>query len=272
MPILLQLLPAALYALLAVHFFRSRWLKPDLQSMQGLQPWERSALALALVVHAWVLREQIFPAEAMHFGFGSALSVMCWLALVFYWIESFNARLEGLQSLALPLAAGASALPAFWPAQHIVQNASNIAFRLHFLLAMLAYSLFTLAALHAVLMSIAERRLHSARLTRSLIALPPLLTMETLLFRLVLIAFVLLTLTLGSGIVFSEELFGRALPFNHKTIFAFLSWLIFGILLLGRRFRGWRGRVALRWTMGGFIVLLLAYVGTRFVLDLLGRS
>ncbi|MBL8485420.1 MAG: cytochrome c biogenesis protein CcsA [Rhodocyclaceae bacterium] len=272
MPILLQLLPAALYAVLAAHFFHSRWLRPDLQAARGLQPWERVALAAVLLLHAWVLREQILPGNDMHFGFGSALAVMCWLALVFYWIESFNARLEGLQSLALPLAAGASALPAFWPAQHIVHNASNVAFRLHFLLAMMAYSLFTLAALHAVLMSIAERRLHSARLTRSLIALPPLLTMETLLFRLIFIAFVLLTLTLGTGILFSEELFGRALPFNHKTVFAFLSWLIFGILLLGRHFRGWRGRIALRWTMGGFIVLLLAYVGTRFVLDLLGRT
>ena len=96
--------------------------------------------------------------------------------------------------------------------------------------------------------------------------------MERLLFRLIHIAFVLLTLTLISGIFFSEALFGKALTFNHKTVFAIVSWLIFAALLLGRHLRGWRGKVALRWTLSGFVALLLAYVGTRFVLEvILGR-
>jgi ABC-type uncharacterized transport system permease subunit len=97
--------------------------------------------------------------------------------------------------------------------------------------------------------------------------------MEALLFRLIHVAFVLLTLTLASGILFSETLFGKALPFNHKTIFAILSWLIFAALLTGRHLRGWRGRVALRWTLAGFGTLLLAYIGSRFVLEvILGRG
>lgn len=97
--------------------------------------------------------------------------------------------------------------------------------------------------------------------------------METLLFRLIHVAFVLLTLTLASGILFSETLFGKALSFNHKTVFAILSWLIFAALLAGRHLRGWRGRKALHWTLAGFVTLMLAYVGSRFVLEvLLGRS
>ncbi len=97
--------------------------------------------------------------------------------------------------------------------------------------------------------------------------------METLLFRLITVAFVLLTATLATGVLFSETLFGKAFPLNHKTFFALASWLLFGVLLLGRHLRGWRGRVALRWTMGGFLTLLLAYVGTRFVFEvLLGRA
>src|SRR6185436_1151122 len=106
-----------------------------------------------------------------------------------------------------------------------------------------------------------------------LIALPPLLTLEQLLFRLIGAAFVLLTLTLATGIAYSETLFGRALRFDHKTVFAVLSWLTFGGLLAGRWLHGWRGRTALRWTLTGFVLLILAYVGSRFVLEvILGRT
>jgi ABC-type uncharacterized transport system permease subunit len=97
--------------------------------------------------------------------------------------------------------------------------------------------------------------------------------METLLFRIIGAGFLLLTLTLASGIVFSEELFGKAMRFNHKTVFGILSWLIFGALLGGRTLYGWRGRIAVRWTLTGFVVLVLAYFGSKFVLEVvLGRG
>jgi ABC-type uncharacterized transport system permease subunit len=272
--ILLHVLAAALYAGLALHFWRSRWRGPALdQPVAGLAGWERAWLLAALAMHGVTLAQEIFPDNAMRFGFAVALSLILWLALALYWIESFYARMEGLQMLGLPLAAVCVLLPAALPGQHLLANADSPAFRLHFLMAMLAYSLFTLAALHAVLMAVAEKRLHRGRLTPLFAGLPPLLTMEALLFRLIHVAFVLLTLTLASGILFSETLFGKALPFNHKTVFAILSWLIFAALLAGRHLRGWRGRVALRWTLAGFGALLLAYVGSRFVLEvILGRG
>jgi ABC-type uncharacterized transport system permease subunit len=99
--------------------------------------------------------------------------------------------------------------------------------------------------------------------------MPPLLTMERLLFRVILAGFAFLTLTLLTGIVFSETLFGRAMKFDHKTVFAVASWFIFAALLAGRYFYGWRGRTALRWTLAGFVALLLAYVGSRFVLEVI---
>jgi len=143
---------------------------------------------------------------------------------------------------------------------------------LHLLLAMLAYSLFTLALLHGLLMAVLERRLHRKE-GATPGALPPLLTLERLLFRLIGAAFLLLTLTLATGFAFSETLFGRAMRLDHKTVFGLLSWLTFGLLLAGRQLHGWRGRTALRWTLSGFVLLLLAYVGRRFVLEvLLGRS
>ena len=175
--------------------------------------------------------------------------------------------------LGLPIAAISTLLPLLFTEVHQLPNAESIGFRLHFLVAMLAYSLFTVAALHAVLMAAAERALHQGRLPSLLAGLPPLMTMETLLFRLIQAAFVLLTLTLVSGLLFSESLFGKAFVFNHKTVFAVLSWVIFAALLVGRHFRGWRGKIALRWTLAGFGALLLAYIGSRFVLEvLLGRS
>jgi ABC-type uncharacterized transport system permease subunit len=271
--ILLHVIAAALYAGLAWHFWRTRWRGPVLdQPMAGLAVWERITLLAAISVHGITLAQEVFPGAGMRFGFSAALSLILWLAIALYWIESFYARMDGLQMLGLPLAAVCVMLPAAFPGQHILANAGSAAFRAHFLMAMFAYGLFTLAALHSILMAVAEKRLHRGRLSPLLAGLPPLLTMEALLFRLIHVAFILLTLTLASGIMFSETLFGKALTFNHKTVFAILSWLIFAALLMGRHLRGWRGRVALRWTLAGFGTLLLAYVGSRFVLEvILGR-
>jgi ABC-type uncharacterized transport system permease subunit len=174
--------------------------------------------------------------------------------------------------MVLPLAALAALAPAVFPQLREVANASALGFQLHFLTAMLAYSLFTLAALHAVFMSFAERKLHQRVVSKRLASLPPILTMEALLFHMITLAFCLLTLALASGVMFSEAIFGQAVVFDHKTLFAFASWGIFAALLLGRRVYGWRGRIALRWTLAGFMVLLLAYIGSQFVAEvLLGR-
>lgn len=269
--ILIELLPSALYAALAVWLMRpAAGGKPLAVPTGNLRTM---ALAGALLIHAMVLSRQLFPDGQMQFGAADALAVMTWMALLFYWIESLSSRLDGLHTLALPVAAVCAAIPVIWPDRHAIGNADNLLFRTHFVMAMTAYSLFTLAALHAMLMSAVERSLHRGRLTRLLDNMPPLLVMEGLLFRLITVAFVLLSATLISGIAFSEQVFGKPLTFNHKTFFAILSWLLFGTLLAGRHFRGWRGRLALRWTLGGFFVLLLAYIGTRFVIEVvLGRT
>ncbi|ENO77017.1 cytochrome C assembly protein [Thauera sp. 63] len=228
---------------------------------------ERLVLLVAMLAHGIALHASIFPADQMRFGFGVAVSLMVWLAICFYWVETLYTRLEGLHAVVMPAGALASLLPLFFPGEHVLANATSPAFRAHFVIAMLAYSLFTLAALHAMLMSVAGRQLHNARFSRLLAGLPPLLTMEALLFRLIGIAFILLTMTLISGVAFSETLFGQAFRLEHKTLFAFISWLLFGALLVGRHLWGWRGRVALRWTLAGFIALMLAYVGSRFVIE-----
>jgi len=273
-----HLLAVLLYVGLALHCWRTRWRGATLgRPVEGLSRRERLCLLTALLFHGLALWPTLFP-PAVHgshvigFGFAVALSLILWLAVALYWIESHYARMEGLLVIGLPLAAISVMLPLIFPGQHLLTNIASPTFRIHFLVAMLAYSLFTLAALHAILMAITEQRLHRGHMTPFFAGLPPLLTMEALLFRLIHIAFALLTLTLLSGALFADDLFGQALSFNHKTIFAFLSWLIFAALLVGRHRYGWRGRKALRWTLSGFGVLLLAYVGSRFVIEvLLGR-
>jgi ABC-type uncharacterized transport system permease subunit len=268
-------LTGILYAALAIHLWNTRW---RVAQDKPLTQLERAAILLPLLLHSILLAKGILFGPELRFGFGHALSVMLWLAVALYWVESLFVRLEGMQPLVLGLAALCAPLPAVFPGPMGHTYTHSIEFRLHLVLAMLAYSLFTLAALHALLMALVEQRLHrgarrhggnSDPLTGPLSGLPPLLTLEALLFRIVGMGFILLTLTLATGAVFSETLFGRALQFNHKTLFAVLSWLIFAALLAGRHYRGWRGRIALRWTLTGFVVLLLAYVGSRFVLEVI---
>ena len=237
-----------------------------------MQTWELMAILGAVTLHGIGLYDGLFSAGGMRFSFSFALSLMLWLAVLIYWLEGFHASMDGLQPMVLPLAAVCAALPLAFPQVRVIAHASDWGFKLHFLTAMLAYSLFTLSALHAVFMGIAERKLHHKEVNRRLVSLPPLLTMETVLFRMILIGFSLLTVALVSGVMFSETIFGKAVAFDHKTLFAFASWGIFAALLLGRRAYGWRGRIALRWTLAGFLFLLLAYIGSRFVSEvLLGR-
>jgi len=136
-------------------------------------------------------------------------------------------------------------------------------------LSLLAYCLLFIASLQAVLMSAFEKKLHHGAAAAGMTGMPPLLTLESVLFKLIWAGFILLTLSLGSGILFSEEVFGKAMGLSHKTFFAVLSWLVFGALLAGRMIWGWRGRLAVRWTITGFVMLLLAYVGSKFVLEVL---
>jgi len=255
-----------MYVGLAWHFWNTRWRRRP--SPGALRGWERAAILAPLAVQGWLLYRGIFSHEP-RFGFAQALSVMMFLGVALYWIESLFYAIEGMLPLVLALAALAVPLPAVFPG--LESSAAQIAaaeFKLHLALAMIAYSLSVIALLHAALMAVAERQLHG-KISVFISSLPPLLTLEKLLFRVIGAAFVFLTLTLATGIAFSETLFGRAFSADHKTIFALLSWATFGLLLVGRVLYGWRGRTALRWTLTGFLMLMLAYVGSRFVLEVL---
>ena len=143
---------------------------------------------------------------------------------------------------------------------------------LHVAVALVSYALFLVAAVLALAVMSLEKRLRRRLPDPGTATLPPLLTLEQFLFRLVAVGFALLTLTLASGILFTEQLFGKPFTFTHKSVFSVLGWLTFGALLAGRWRYGWRGRVALRMIIAGTVFVFLAYLGSKFVLEvLLGR-
>ncbi len=230
--------------------------------------------ALGWLLHGTTLAMDVLLPASLRLGFAVMLSATLWISVAAYWLENRNFALDGLRVLVLPCAAIAVVLPAVFPGTVVSLEGKPALFSWHIAIAMLAYSTLTIAAFHAVLMALQESRLHtrspsdqSGWLASILDRLPALLTMERLLFRLIGFGFGLLTLTVFSGVVFSEQLFGQPVKWDHKTIFTMLSWLLFGSLLVGRLWRGWRGKTALSFTLSGFATLLLAYVGSRFVLE-----
>jgi len=225
----------------------------------------------AWLLHAAALWSDVFAHGTVRFGFAQMLSAALWLSVLAYWIENRNFALDGLRRLVMPCAAAVAVLPLAFPGSVTSLHGMAPALGWHVAISILAYSTLTIAAFHAVLMALQESSLHTRsarnRLWGALEQLPALLTMEKLLFRLIWIGFILLTLTVLSGIVFTEQLFGIVLKWDHKTVFTLLSWVLFAALLAGRRWRGWRGKTALRFTLAGFATLVLAYVGSRFVLE-----
>ena len=264
--ILLSLIVSAAYGVLSAYFWRAQGRGQEDALSRGAGG---HLVLIPLILHGYLLTQNVFANGGFNLSMTNALSLIIWLTLLVYWLARFFYPIGGLQALVLPLAAVTVLLPELFPSAHQLENTGLLAFKAHIAAAMLAYSLFTIAMLHAVLISQVEKRLHHANLPRVLQSLPPLLTMETLLFRIIAIGFVLLTLTLASGVGFSEEIFGKAWQFNHKALFGFISWCVFGVLLWGHHFYGWRGRVAVRWTVSGFVFLLLAYLGTKFVVEVL---
>lgn len=231
--------------------------------------FEHTLLGIILLLHAYAVMSPLSEGSMISLGVGRALSVVVWMMLVIYWTCSFFYRVEGLQLFMMPLAMTTLGFALVFPGEHIMHDLGNPAFALHVLVSIVAYSLFAIAALLAVLMLFLEKALHDKRWLSLVRQLPPLLSLEKMMFQVIGIGFMLLTVSLLTGVVFSEEVFGKAVALSHKTVFSVISWLLFAGLLLGRHFKGWRGKVAIRWTLAGFAALLLAYIGSKMVLELL---
>ena len=198
-------------------------------------------------------------------GFGPVLSMTVWLVVGVHAIESRFVPLPAVRRWLAPTGALVVVMAALFPGESR-QYASPFA-PLHFVLGVGSYGLFGAAVLHATLLDAAERRLRAKVAATGRSSSMPLLQLERLTFRFVEAGFAVLSATLLLGVVSSVQW-----RWDHKTVLSLLGWAVFAGLLVGRRLRGWRGRRATRWLYVGAVLLLLAYVGSRFVFEiLLGR-
>lgn len=199
-------------------------------------------------------------------GFYPVATLFSWTMVALTLTGSLKRPLENLLILLLPLAVISILLATFLPSSYEAHDFSaGIGF--HILLAVLAYSTITIAALHALLLAFQNHQLKDRHSLRFISRLPPLQTMESLLFEILWLGLALLSLVIVSGLVFMDDIFSQHL--THKLVLSFIAWAVFAVLLWGRHRLGWRGRTAIRWTLTGFVFLVLAYFGSKFVLELI---
>lgn len=233
---------------------------------------ELSVLGAALAVHGVVLLIPVIQDKVLIMGFGYSVSLIVWLMLLVYFAGSFFYGLRGLQLLLYPCAALTLLLGALFPGRYVGYQIDDLPFMAHIGTSLLAYGLFGIVTLFAVLILLLNRSLHRRKVSSLAGFLPSLLSLEKLMFQGMWVGFVLLTYSVVSGTFFAEAVFGKPVTFTHKTVFGILSWLIYGGLLLKHSMTAWRGKKAAVWTIIGFISLMFAYVGSKFVLEIiLGR-
>jgi ABC-type uncharacterized transport system permease subunit len=224
-----------------------------------------SAVALHLLHHILVWRHAGGP--DLHFF--SALSLVGLGMAALTTLYAASGRMGALGAVVFPVAA--VTLLGHASVGSSGRHELGWQLELHAWLALLAYATLAIAALLAIMLSVQERALRLREFHGWLRVLPPMTELETLMFRTITVGFVLLTATLLTGAVFVEDFFAQHLV--HKTVLSILSWLAFGALLLGRWRYGWRGTVAVRWTLAAMALLVLAFFGSKFVLELvLGRA
>ncbi len=221
----------------------------------------------AVVLHALVLYPALITGQGLNLGFFNAASLVALLMVALLLLTAIRQPVENLGIPVLPIAAASVALAAWNPGHHRAITSTNWQLDLHILFSVLAYSLFALAAVQAILLAIQDRHLRNRQPGGFIRALPPLEIMERLLFQMIATGFALLSAALLTGILFLEDIFAQHLV--HKTVLSIVSWVIFGTLLWGRWRFGWRGRTAIRWTLSGFVFLILAYFGSKLVLELI---
>ena len=224
---------------------------------------------VALMTHALVHADSWRASGGTDMHFFAALSLVGLGMALLTTAVGLSGRMAALGVVVYPLASTMLLLCA--AKGHGATTGATLDWRLqlHAWLALLAYATLAVAALLAIMLWLQERALRRREFHRWLRALPPLVELEALLFRTISAGFVLLTATLLTGVLFVENLLAQHLV--HKTVLSVLSWLTFGALLVGRWRYGWRGATAVRWTLAAMMLLVLAFFGSKFMLELVLR-
>lgn len=228
----------------------------------------RFLLALGLVAHAYGLYHQMVLPDGYHFALFKISSLFFWTANFLILLSSLRKPLHNLFLVTLPISVGALLGSLYSEAQatpvYLKLDAKTAS---HILLSILAYSTMIVATVQTLLLAFQNHQLRHRHPTGLVRLLPPLQTMENLLFELLWVGEILLTLVIITGAFQIENIKEQHLP--HKIVFTALAWLIYGTLLWGRHYLGWRGNSAIRWSLSGFASLILAYLGSKFVLEII---
>lgn len=221
---------------------------------------------LALAVHAGVLYSELHTAQGINLSFFNVASLTAWMISALLLVSALGKPVETLGLAVFPLACAALLADLRFPGSHLLADQGSWELRLHVVVSILAYAMLTLATIQALVLAIQDRHLRSHHPGGIIRALPPLQTMESLLFEMIGLGFVLLSLSLLSGFIYLDDMFAQHVA--HKTLLSIIAWIVFASLLWGRYRFGWRGATAIRWTLSGFVLLMLAYFGSKAILEL----
>ena len=231
---------------------------------------KRKLLVLAGLVgvlfHGITLFIAIFTPAGVNLEFFNVASLAGWLAALLLLLSALRTPVENLAIALLPLAALSLLLQLVVPTKPVLLANASSGLEAHILLSILAFSLLSIASLQAILLAIQDSHLRNRKPGGFIRALPPLETMERLLFQMIGLGFTFLSLALFNGVLFVDDIFAQHLV--HKTVLSIIAWLVFAILLWGRWRFGWRGRTAIRWTLIGLVILLVGYFGSKLILEI----
>jgi ABC-type uncharacterized transport system permease subunit len=226
---------------------------------------------LATICHGFALSHVAFIDDGVDGGINFSFLVTASLVLLVvsfvFILSAVSKPIDKICLFVFPFAAISLLLVNLYPEQAHVLNHFPLGMQIHILTSILAFSVLSIAAAQSILVAIQERQLRSHQPNRLMSSLPPLQVMEHLLFEMIGAGFLLLTVALVAGLIFVHDLFAQHLV--HKTVLSISAWLVFGSLLFGKLYYGWRGRIAIRWTLIGFITLVLAYFGSKMVLEII---
>jgi len=222
--------------------------------------------SIGAFLQAILLSHHIFTDAGIDLGIFVSLSLVTWFITVLLILSALIRPTENLGIIVFPGAALAVALASMFSTTHIADTGGS-PLEIHIVISIAAYALLSIAAVQAIVLTIQDHQLRNKRPGGLIRTLPPLQTMESFLFKLIGVGFVMQCLSLVTGFIFLENMFAQHLV--HKTILSLIGWGVFGTLLWGRWQFGWRGKTAIRWTLSGFVLLAMAYLGSKVVLELI---
>lgn len=258
---MIMLITGLLYLSAWLWLVRQAWQRQSIQNSTI-----QSLLAIGLCFHFLSAYQYMVHEKTLDVGFYKAALLFFAVSHLIVLLSSLRKPVVSLFILILPLTIVSLITTHLFASSQqpiMLQPALSV----HIILSIIAYSLLTIASAQALLLTYQNHQLKKKQLRGIIGILPPLQTMDALLFEFIWAGQILLTLAIATGVIFIEDIFQQKL--SHKTLFSFVSWGIYATLLWGRRAYGWRGASAVKWTLCGFCALILAYFGSKLVLELI---